>query len=358
MAGVNGAAPVVDLARMEPRSILVVRFKALGDIVLSLPIVRALRARFPRATIRYLCRPAYAEALAGVRELDGVLRLPAGALDEARFALRLRSERIDCAIDLLGSPRSAVLTLLAGARARVGMRTRRHDWCYTHHLPRALYRDGERIMTYTLLSNRALARMLGLDPGPERLDIGFPAADPEIPWALERAREIRGTRSRLVGLVPGALYQAKSWPEERFVELANGLRDRMDAAVAVLWGPGERALAGRIAAAAPGAAIAPEMGIARLGAFIGSLDCLAGIDSGPKHLAVVQGVPTVTVFGPTDPRTWDPMTERHRAVHLGLDCFPCKKPSCAPNRCMTEIAAGRVLDEIERALAAPPPREA
>jgi ADP-heptose:LPS heptosyltransferase len=92
--------------------------------------------------------------------------------------------------------------------------------------------------------------------------------------------------------------------------------------------------------------------VARLGALVSALDLLVGIDSGPKHLAVVEGVPTVTLFGPTDPRVWDPMTERHRALHLGTDCFPCRKKECAPNRCLDDITPDMVMAEVARALPA------
>ena len=376
----------------EPSSILVVRLKALGDIVLSLPVVRALRARFPGSRIRYLCRERYAAALAGVREIDEVLVLPEPAARQARFAAALRRDRPDCVIDLLGSPRSAVLSALCGARLRIGMDTRRHNWCYHLVLPRALYRGGERVKCYTLDSNEELVRLLGL-PADERrgcgaegagegsgggredgsrarglesvaLDggrgtrddgryaIGFPAAEGERDWARRYAEAAARGRALLVGLVPGALYQAKSWREEYFIEIARRLRDTMDAAVIVLWGPGERALAERIASNAPGAAAAPETGVARLGALVGELDCLAGIDSGPKHLAVVQGVPTVTLFGPTDPRIWVPMTERHRALHAAADCFPCRKRECVPNRCLDRITPDMVMAEIGAAIAA------
>ncbi len=355
--------------RGGPPSILVVRLKALGDIVLSIPVVRALRAGFPEARIRYLCRERYADALAGVTELDGVLRLPEGAAAQLSLALGLRRDRTDCVIDLLGSPRSAALARLTGAAIRIGMDTGRRNWAYHWVLPRAIEREGARARCYTLDSNEELVRMLGLpadgrrgcgvagsrDAGrawDERYAIGFPAAESERGWGRDRADAIAGKGRRIVGIAPGALYQAKSWREEYFIEVARRVCDTMNAAVVVLWGPGERPLAERIAAGAAGSAVAPETGIARLGGLVGALDLLVGIDSGPKHLAVIQGVPTVTLFGPTDPRVWDPMTGRHRAIHLAPDCFPCRKRECVPNRCLDGITPDAVMTEI--ALAMPP----
>lgn len=345
------AARLPDLSTGELGSVLVVRLKALGDIVLSLPIVYALRERFPASRIRYLCRGRYAEALAGVQALDEVLVLPETAPGQAALIHALRRAKIDCVLDLMGSPRSALITRLSGAPVRIGMDTGRRNWCYTHLLPRAIVRDGKRIKSYTLESNRELIRMLGLKPSAApRLDIGFPAAEPERPWAREYVKALGAPARRIVGIVPGSVYQAKSWPESSFIELARLLAARLGALPLVLWGPGEKTIAERVVAGAPGAALVPPMGVAKLGALIAELDCLVGVDSGPKHLAVVQGTPTVTLFGPTDPRIWDPMTATHRAISLGADCFPCRRKTCVPNRCLSGISPDMVMKEVAAAI--------
>jgi ADP-heptose:LPS heptosyltransferase len=353
--GVAGVRKLPDLSAYDARSILIVRLKALGDIALSLPVVYALRARYPSARIRYLCRRQYAEALSGVHELDEVLTLPPNATRQVSLAVRLKREQVDCVIDLLGSPRSAFLTYLTGAAMRIGMDTKRRNWCYTHLVPRAIVRGGERVKCYTLESNRELIRMLGLTPDTTRgIEIGFPAAEREKGWAQNYLLSAGLGGERLVGIVPGSAYQAKSWPEARFAEVARLVRERLGAAVVILWGPGEEARAKRIAAKAPGAVVAPPMGIARLGALVAVLDLLVGIDSGPKHLAVIQGVPTVTLFGPTDPCIWDPMTAKHRAITFAVDCFPCKKKRCSANRCLSEISPDVVLKEMSDVLGREP----
>jgi ADP-heptose:LPS heptosyltransferase len=328
------------------------RFKALGDIVLSLPIVYALRRRYPHAWIRYLCRKQYAEALSGVKEIDEVMELPGHPARQASLALRLKREHVDCVIDLLGSPRSALLTVLTGASTRIGMDTGRRNWCYTHLVPRAVFRGGRRVKCYTLESNREIVASLGLPlEDSAGTAIGFPAADLQKGWAQNYLSCIGARGKRIIGLVPGSAYQAKSWPERKFVELARLAQERLGAIVLIFWGPGEESLARRIAAEAPGSIVAPSMGASRLGALVSLVDVLAGIDSGPKHIAVLQGVPTVTLFGPTDPCIWDPMSDNHRAMKLDVDCFPCKKKTCRENRCISGIEPGMVLKEIVEVLA-------
>lgn len=345
-------------------SILITRFKALGDIVLSFPIVKALRSAYPHSRINYLCRSSYAQVLSGLEELDKVLILPDDILGQVKLALLLRREKLDCSIDLLCSPRSALFCALAGARIRIGFDTKRHNWCYNVLLPRAILKEKSRFRCYTMDSNEELLRMLCLPADPRRgcpapggnsadssrYAIGLPAARSELGWASDFRLAIAGRDKLCIGLVPAALYQAKSWKEEYFIEVARRIHEDIKAVPLILWGPGEKDIAERISAKAPGSVMAPETGIARLGALVSILDLLVGIDSGPKHLAVIQGVPTVTIFGPTDPRIWDPMTEEHRALHKEIQCFPCKKKRCDNNRCMQEITPDMVMSEIESIL--------
>lgn len=354
----------------DMRRIVVVRLKALGDIVLSLPLVYALREQYPGADIRYICRRPYVEALAGETGLDGIIELPRNAFGQLGLVFRLRRQRIDLVIDLLSSPRSALITRLIAPRVGIGMDVGRHNCFYHYVLPRVIIRDGKRVKCYTLDANREIVRMLGIgrrrdsgggeralsrDPCHSRFGaasrrenpaIGFPAAELEREWARGYVGALGRDRTALVGLVPTVTYHAKSWPLDHFIELARILTGEMHIVPVVLWGPGEESYADEIVAGVPGAIKAPETGIARLGALIAEMRLLVTLDSGPKHLAVVQGVPTVTLFGPTDPRVWDPMNERHRVVYHALDCAPCRDRDCRPNRCLSEITPREVADTV------------
>lgn len=347
-----------DLSRVENiGSILIVRLKALGDIALSLPVPRALRRRYPGARISYLCREQYAETLKGEPSLDEVLGLGSGFRAQVGMIARLRAERYDLALDLLGSPRSALMTFLTGARVRIGMDVGRHNWCYHHLLPRIVTVGGRRVKCYTLESNREIVKMLrlwandegagrGESEGEKGCAIGFPAAETEKDWAEEYISALGVDRGNLVGVVPSATYQSKSWAVEKFVSLIGMMEERHGLVSLILWGPGEEETARSIARSAAGAICAPRTGIARLGALISCLRMLVTTDSGPKHLAVLQGVPTVTLFGPTDPAIWDPMDELHRTVHLDLPCSPCRRRVCTPNRCLAEMEPEDVMDRI------------
>lgn len=357
------AAGVPDITTLGPiGSILIVRLFALGDIVLTLPLVRELRRAFPGAWIGYLCRGRFAEALGGNTGIDEVLPLGPRFAEQAGMVGRLRRRRIDVALDLLGSPRSALLTRFSGAKTRIGMRTGRRDWCYHHLLPRTIEADGRRIRCYTLEANLHLGRMLGLriesgcgspskpkDAAPH----GFPAAAAERGWAAGWVEGLGDTGSGLAGIVPGATYPSKAWPEERFIELASIMSRDMGLRPLVIWGPGEEGLARRIAGSVPGAVVPPATGIARAGALIERLRLLVGVDSGPKHVAVLLGIPTVTLFGPTDPELWDPMDGRHVALSHRFECMQgCRRRDCDPNRCMEAITVEETAAAVAGLLAA------
>lgn len=350
---------VIDLEQMEGlKSILLVRLFALGDIVLTLPLVNLIRAAFPGAWIGYLVKERYSEALSGDTGLDDVIQLPDTATGQLAVIRRLRKRKPDVAVDLLSSPRSALLTRLCGAGLRIGMDTGRRNAYYHEVLPRAIVRNGKRVRCYAIDSNLELGRMLGLsvdgtghgtDVGDE--PFGFPAAESSVDWADSFVRSLGGTGSGLAGIVPGSTYPSKGWTRERFVDLSRRISGELGLRPVIMWGPGEEDLAAEIAGAVHGAIVPPPTGVTETGALIGRMEILVGIDSGPKHIAVLLGVPTVTLFGPTDPRIWDPMNGLHRVLWKGLECAErCRDKECSPNRCMEIITVDEVFGEVRAAI--------
>ena len=348
-------AAVVDLKQMEDlKSILLVRLFALGDIVLTLPLVNRIRAAFPDAWIGYLVKERYSKALAGDTGLDEVIPFPGTAAGQLAAIRCLRKRKPDVAVDLLSSPRSALMTRFCGSGLRIGMDTGWRNGYYHEVLPRAIVRDGKRVRCYAIDSNLELGRMLGLsadgpgngtDVGDE--PYGFPAAESSAAWADSFVRSLGDTGNGLAGIVPGSTYHSKGWPRERFIDLSRRISDELGLRPLIMWGPGEEELAAEIAVAVPGAIVPPPTGVTEAGALIGRLKILVGIDSGPKHIAVMLGVPTVTLFGPTDPRIWDPMNGLHRVLWKGLECAEgCREKECSPNRCMEIITVNEVLGEV------------
>jgi ADP-heptose:LPS heptosyltransferase len=345
-----------------PASILIIRYYALGDIVLSFPLVKAMRMTFPDSHIDFLCLDRFVEALDGFDPVDDVIGMDGSTAGRIRTVLALRRKKYDLVIDLLSSPGSSLITKMSGAAIRIGMDTGRNNWCFDHLLPRGVIRGGKQVKCYTFDSNLESGRLLGVvnedpievyDRGSRsgRYAIGFTAADRHRDWARKYLSGLGTEKNGFAGLVVGAKYTEKSWPEDYFVELARSIYSELGMLPIIIWGPGEEMLASRVAGSCEAAEIIPEMGIGRLGALIGELSVLAGIDSGPKHIAVLEGVPTVTLFGPTDPQTWDPLTDMHRALSVNDDC-PTRDHDDGAIVGLSRIKPNEVLDEIREVLGA------
>lgn len=344
----------------KPGSILIVRYYALGDIVLSFPLVRALRMTFPDSSIDFLCLNRFREALDGFAPVDDVIGMDGSTVDRFRTILTLRRKKYDLVIDLLSSPGSSLITKMSGAVNKIGMDTGRNNWCFDHILPRGVMRNGKHVKCYTFDSNLETGRLLGVvDEDPleayrglrsGRYETGFAAAGGHREWARKFLSDFGPEKNGYAGLVVGAKYRAKSWPIDYFMELARSIEKDLGMRPIVIWGPGEEYSASRVADCCDSAVKPPEMGIGRMGALIGELSVLAGIDSGPKHIAVMEGVPTITLFGPTDPHTWDPMTQKHRVLSVDVDCQSHGHGNDEGDGCLSRIKPPEVLGEIRKVL--------
>jgi len=359
-----------DLGSRNINSILLIKLRALGDIALTLPVIYVLKKSFPSSSLSYLLLEQFRGVLSGNEYVDEIITFKDSLLSEFKLLSSVIRKKYDLVIDMTSSPFSAYVTFLSGGTLRIGYDIGRFRWCYTHLLPRVIENGGEKVKMYTFDSNLHVLKMLGLDVGlleeadrsqspindpgnaqikidsGDRYAIGFPPAGLQKDWAGSFLSEHIKTGKKLIGLVPASNYQAKGWPVDRFIEVARRIVDEAIGVPVILWGPGERDIAKRISDEVKGAVVIPGVGIEKLGAIISRLDMVVGVDSGPKHIAVLLGVPTVTLFGPTDPEIWDPNTKLHRVLYRNLNCSPCKKRQCVPNNCMLGISPEDVLEEI------------
>ena len=316
-----------------PSRILVLRRRALGDLVCSLSALADLRRAYPHATIDLVMDPPWVEAARAWAPVDRVLALPRGTTARVGFALALRRARYQVVIDLMSTPQTALLSWITGARVRVGLDLSGRAWAYTERVNRpgsAL--DGRGRPTYIGDAMRHV--VAAATPG---------AAPLSVLSLPPRARHA----SPQVALAPGATWSAKAWPATAYAEVANRMRERCRAEVTVFWAPGEEELARAICTAAPHARLAPAGTVVDLARGLEQHDLLVSGDSGARHLAQYLGLPTVSVFGPTDPWTQTPSQGPHRFLRYPIACAPCQLATCAlaNNYCMSQVTAGQVVHE-------------
>lgn len=241
------------------------------------------------------------------------------------------------------------MTAMTRARTRAGYDLAGRNWAYTIALPREpVGPDGRPILRYAPEVALDFVRALGIPSQGDGLTFRVSRAAEEsiAPW-LSGAGVPRGRP--LIACLPTGSWPAKTWAGERFAAVMDSLS--RDATAIWCWGPGEREAVeqSRALMRAP-SLLAPRTGWQELGALLQRCALWIGNDSGPKHLAVALGVPTVTVFGPTHPRTWHPPRGPHVAVEAdGLECLHCNANVCPlPGdrhmRCMGDVSSERVVE--------------
>jgi ADP-heptose:LPS heptosyltransferase len=277
-----------------------------------------------------------------------------GAAAWSEYARSLRRLHPSAALDFHGSARSALIACLSGARTRVGFDVRGRKLAYTIVEARGEFRDGVRIPHTPIEWGMRLARHVGAaaaEPLPPRLPVSGDAR--------ARARSALVSlgiapndidAGGVVGLNPGRPMAVKSWAPHRFSELARHIAASGRRAL-VMWGPGEEATARAIVGDAAGAAVlAPPTALADTPALLSACAALVTIDSGLKHLAVCVRVPTVTLFGATDPREWHMGGVADAFQWRGLSCSPCRRVTCPFGAPCMDLSVAAAWDTTRRVL--------
>ena len=323
----------------------------LGDAVMSLPALHALRERFPRAYIAVQARPWVGDLYARENFLDHIIPYVSarGAADWSgkwRAARALRAERFDCAVLLPNSFDSALVVWLAGIPRRIGYNRDRRGPLLTDSIQPPAPGEIPRHERFYYLE---LLRRAGILPDSPVSDaIHFDCADPARQAGEVRFREL-GLTAPVIGVSPGAAYGgAKRWLPERFADAAFQLAATTGASVAVFGSREERAIAETVAEQLRAAHIVVRnfAGETTLREFIDlAAACRVFItnDSGAMHVAAALGVPPVAVFGATDHEATGPTGPFVQVVREPVECSPCLLRECPiDHRCMTRVSAGRV----------------
>ena len=324
-----------------------------GDTVMATPTFRALRRGFPDAKLMGVIKPQIAATIAGNPWFDEILPFAPRSRSRQHRAWavirRLRRERIDLAILLPNSFRSAAMAWLGGARRIVGYARGGRSLLLTDRLVPPQDDRGRFVPVPIVGYYLALARHVGCQVDSLRYEL---ATTTEDEAAADSAFHDLGisAEDRLICLNQGGAFgPAKRWPDEFFAELARRLAEEDGRTCLVVCGPSEIESARRIVELAAHPRVLSlahqPLSIGLTKACVRRSALLITTDSGPRHFAAAFGVPVVSLFGPTHiawTRTYHP-----RAIHLAkpVPCGPCQQPTCLPghHRCMRELSPGEVL---------------
>ncbi|MGP0071482.1 MAG: lipopolysaccharide heptosyltransferase II [Bryobacteraceae bacterium] len=318
---------------MEFSNILVRATNWVGDAVMSLPALRAIRERFSTARISILAKPWVADLYGRESFIDEII-LYSGQ-SPWRTGHELRARRFDCAILLQNAFEAAWIAWLARIPARIGYKrdgrqlllTRAVDVPKPGEIPR-----HERFYYLELLRRAGLIDTLPASP------------------AIRLHRDEAHNGKRVIGVSPGAAYgTAKRWLPERFAEAAGALASARGASIALFGSKSERDLCEQVAERLNGCQVINYAGQTTLAQFIdlaSACEMFLTNDSGAMHIASALGIPTVAIFGATDDTTTGPTGSNARVIREVVACSPCLLRECPiDHRCMTGVSAERVVKE-------------
>ena len=335
------------------REIAVLRLSSLGDVVLALPVVHALRRAYPQAKLHVWVKEEFAEVLAFDPAVDHVRVLEKDARRiEDLVSMGAELESCGLIVDLHGSLRTRVLTARQKAvllRVR-GERLTRARWVHARW-------SGPPRPPHALERYARVVAPLGIPvEGPPRLALDAGA----VRWAGELLAERCASRT-VVGLAPAARHFTKRWPEEHWLALVERLKERGLALVAFSLPREKSAMPGLAAAVEAAGGYWCIERLSRQAALLARVRAAVTGDTGLMHVAAACGVPVVAMFGSTSPVLgFAPAGEGHRVLCRNEPCQPCTlhgRESCPKGhfRCMRELKPEEVDAALGEVLAARPP---
>ena len=327
--------------------ILVIKIGAVGDVVLAVPSLRAIREKFPKAHIAVLVGVESRQILQNcpyVNELIAYNRrfVKKSILNFIKLAGDLRKSGFDMVIDFQNSSRSHALSFLSLAPKRFGYSNKKLGFLLNYGI-----KDVKASLPPLQHQFRVLS-LLDIKLKDERLEVWPTESDSKfIDEFLAGQWTVSG--QPLVGINIGgsARWHTKRWPEGNLSRLCDDLA-RRNARVVLTGVKEEHDAAMRIISSAQSKPInaTGKTTLNQLAALIKRCKVFITTDSAPLHIAAAVGVPVVALFGPTDPKRHCPPSENITVIMKGLKCSPCYKPDCKSLRCMEEIGVDEIMARI------------
>ena len=343
------------------RKVLLIQLGDIGDVVWTEPTIRAFRETFPSVEVSVLARSGFGDLLIAhpdVHRLFNVAPVKGGILAEiaAQSALvgKLRRERFDIVFDLRAGDRGAVMAWLTGAPVRVshyyaqGIPVWRNA-LFTHIVnPPPL----ETLVQGAVEQTLRIAREFGIDTADRAPRLRVSEEVRRRVSVILQEVGLEGA-TRWVSVNPFSRWSYKEWPHERWVPVLNGLWERHRLAAVLVGSTDERQKSALLASRLSGPAfnLAGKTTLAELAGVLSLAAFHAGVDSAAPHIAAAVGVPTITLYGPSDWRYWSPPGERHLVVAPPDECAPCFLKGCEGkgwSRCLEEMSVERVTDAVEQ----------
>ena len=338
---------------------LIIKLSSIGDIVHALPFLRTLRANRPNAYIAWIIEESFQDLIKCNPDLDEVIpvrtrywrkNINIKSWNEI-YQIRklLKKRQFDWTFDLQGLIKTGLIARMTGAPNRAGFhrsncREKINAW-FNNHRSKYLSTDSH-------IVDRCLSQLSILGDFHPQAEFSLPIGekDEHISKAF-MVKNSKLTEKPIAGINPGAGFPTKLWSIERYARFADKLTEELGFSILLTWGPGEEEMVRNIAESmkqkswiAPATTIAESIGLyKKLSLFVGS-------DSGPFHICWALGIPTVSVWGPTDPNRNGAYSKNHKAVFHKLNCSFCWKRQCplGTTECMDKVTVQNMFDATKK----------
>lgn len=347
----------------DPQRILIYRCGAIGDTIVAIPAIRAIRNRYPRANF-ILMTASGGEGIVWTDRVlsefgwfDNVITYEAGDLKSTsglwRIVRRVRAMKLD-AVFYLGSDKNSALKILrdqlffrlAGVRSFIGTHSDKVSfWGRLRRKPHRYPNEVDRLLAE--LSHR------GIQSGEVRFDLPITPAHTQKVNDILSANGLSHPR-RLVAMCPGSKQKIKIWPEERFAEIGRRLIADADADVVIVGGSDEAAVGERLIAGWPAGRasnLAQRLSILESAELLRRCVFYVGNDTGAMHLAATVGTRCVAIFAAREPaRSWHPYGDNHAILRKSVPCQNCYLSDCVEQklRCLRDISSEEVWAACQR----------
>jgi heptosyltransferase-2 len=336
--------------------ILIVRTDRIGDVLLSTPVIKAMRDSYPNAYIAMMVSPFAKDIVDGNPYLDEVIIYDKGAKHKSwmrsiKFACNLKKKRFDLSLILHPTNRVHLVTFFAGIPRRIGY-DRKMGILLTDRLKHTKELGEKHELEYNL----DLVRYLGIEPKDKELFMPIKPESEE--WLKELFRqEGINNHDRLLAIHPAASCPSKIWPNERFAELADRLAQKYGFKVLVIAGPKDIALAQNVIKQMhhPTVNLAGKVSVSQLASALKRCQLFISNDSGPVHISSAIGTPVISIFGRSQkglsPKRWGPRGQKDRIAHKTVGCVECLAHNCIRDfACLKAITVDYVLDMADSIL--------
>lgn len=334
------------------KRILIVRTDRIGDVLLSTPVIKAVKDYYPNSYLAFMVRPYAKDIVEGNPDVDEVIVYDKFGehrriLSSIKFALALKKRKFDLAVILHPTNRVNLITFFAAIPERVGY-DRKLGILLSKKLKHTKQEGAKHEMEYSL----DVVRSLGIEPKDKSLFM--PLKQESEDWADNILKENNLSASdNIVAIHPGASCPSKIWPQKNFSELANKLAESYKARIIVIAGPSDELVANTVLKGIkyPVVNLAGKTSVSQLASILKRCRLFISNDSGPVHIATAVGTPVISIFGRKQPglspKRWGPLGEKDKVLHKDVGCIECLAHNCKKDFiCLKAITVEDVIEAI------------